>query len=61
MLTLREAEERFGLKHWHVYAAAKRGELHCIQREGRGRKYYPEWELVRLAASIGLYSEYSAA
>jgi len=40
------------LDWWQIYAAAKRGEVHPLQRNGAGRVYYPEWELEALASSI---------
>ena len=51
-LNLAEAREVFGLDWWQIYAAAKRGEVHPLQRNGAGRVYYPEWELEALASSI---------
>jgi hypothetical protein len=53
--------QRFGLKRHHIYAAGNRGEVHTVKRGETGREYYLEFELVKLAKEIGLYSESSAA
>jgi Helix-turn-helix domain len=45
LLTLREVCELFDLDHRVVYAAARTGRLHALQRDGKGRKYYAEWEV----------------
>ena len=48
LLTLREIEQRFGLHFKLVYAMAEAGLLHAVQVGGKGRIYYPEWELREL-------------
>jgi predicted DNA-binding transcriptional regulator AlpA len=48
LLHLREIEQRFGLSEYHVYRAVHEGRLHPLQRDGRGRTYYAEWEVQAL-------------
>lgn len=45
LLTLREACELFDVDHRVIYALAQSGRLHALQRDGKGRKYYAEWEV----------------
>lgn len=45
MLHLREIEQEFGLSTHHVYRAVHEGRLHPLQRDGKGRTYYAEWEV----------------
>ena len=45
LLNLREAERELGLSAYQIYSAVERGLLHAVQVNGRGRIYYPEWEL----------------
>ena len=54
LLNLREAMRYFGLTDYQIYAAVHRGLLHAVQVGGRGRIYYPEWELVSLTNTYGL-------
>lgn len=42
---LREIEQEFGLTAYHVYKAVHDGHLHPLQRDGKGRVYYAEWEV----------------
>jgi hypothetical protein len=55
LLTLRDAEEKFGLPYWQIYAAVDRQEVHAMQRNGAGRVFYPEWELEALAERHGYH------
>lgn len=59
LLHLREIEQEFGLTHYHVYRAVHEGHLHPLQRDGKGRTYYAEWEVKALARN--LYSTLGAA
>lgn len=52
LLTLREARERFGIHYKQVYAWVAEGVLHAVQVGGKGRIYYPDWELEVLARSL---------
>ena len=45
LLNLREIEQEFGLTEYHVYRAVHDGHLHAVQRDGKGRIYYAEWEV----------------
>lgn len=45
LLTLKEAAEVLGVSYLVVYALANAGHLHAVQRDGKGRVYYPEWEV----------------
>lgn len=58
-MNLREAQTELGLSVYAIYGAVQRGELHAVQVGGRGRIYYPEWELRTLARN--LYSTLGAA
>jgi hypothetical protein len=59
LLNVREIEREFGMTEYHVYRAVHEGRLHPLQRDGKGRTYYAEWEvrdLLRL-----LFGQLSAA
>ena len=60
LITLAEAQAKYGLNKFHVYAAAKRGEVVRVRRRG-SQPYYLDTQLRELAKAIGLYSECSAA
>lgn len=52
LLTLREVRSRFGVHYKQVYAWVAEGKLHAVQVGGKGRIYYPEWELKVLAEAL---------
>lgn len=56
---LREIEHEYGITPYQVYRAAHEGQLHALQRDGKGRTYYAEWEVRALARN--LYSTLGAA
>lgn len=58
-MNLREIEREFGLTEYHVYRAVHEGRLHPLQRDGRGRTYYAEWEVRTIL--IPLYGTLGAA
>jgi hypothetical protein len=57
LLNISEIEREFGLTEYHVYKATHEGRLHAVQRDGKGRIYYAEWEvraiLSQLFGSLG--------
>lgn len=56
---LREIEQELGLSPYQVYRAVHDGRLHPLQRDGKGRTYYAEWEV--RAILILLYSTLAGA
>lgn len=57
-MNLREIENEFGLTEYHVYRAVHAGRLHPVQRDGKGRIYYAEWEVRTLTPE---YHRWAAA
>lgn len=60
LLTLAEAKRKFRLQPMHIYAACRRGDVQAFEYERVASKLYPESQLRRLAAEIGLYSDRAA-
>lgn len=52
VLTGREVRQRFGLDHRWLYQQAHLGLLHPIQVGGKGRIYWPEWEVRELVKAL---------
>jgi hypothetical protein len=50
LLTLREAEQLFGLSEFYVYRGVRKGDIHPVKPNGR--TLYPEWELEAVAAAL---------
>jgi hypothetical protein len=51
LLTLTEAAELLGVDHKVVYALANAGLIDALQRDGKGRVYYSEAQLLRVTNS----------
>lgn len=47
LLTLSEAADVLGVNFKVIYALAELGHIHALQRDGKGRTYYAEWEVRR--------------
>lgn len=59
LLNLEQVREEYGLSVYAIYRAGQEGRLHALQHDGKGRKYYAEWEVRALARN--LYSTLGAA
>lgn len=52
LLNVREIELELGLSEYHVYRAVHEGRLHPVQRDGKGRVYYAEWEVREILSQL---------
>lgn len=52
LLNLSEVQGEYGLSIYAIYGAVQRGQLHALRRDGKGRTYYAEWEVVKLLREL---------